>query len=126
VRIIRTLKKGDARGRRIRRHRRVRARVSGTQLRPRLAVFRSLSHIYAQIIDDTTGHTLVAASTLEPDLRQSAQGPKTERAKAVGKTIAERAKEKGIETVVFDRGGFLYHGRVKALADAAREAGLVF
>ncbi|MCC7105261.1 MAG: 50S ribosomal protein L18 [Chloroflexi bacterium] len=124
--MIRTVKRGDARGRRIRRHRRVRAKVSGTQLRPRLAVFRSLSHIYAQLIDDTTGHTLVAASTLEPALRETLQGPKTERARTVGKTIAERAKEKGIEAVVFDRGGFLYHGRVKALADAAREAGLVF
>jgi large subunit ribosomal protein L18 len=112
----------DTRAARQRRHRRIRVALSGTTQRPRLNVFRSLQHIYAQVIDDTTGNTLAAASTLGADVT----GNKTERAKAVGKTIAERAKEKGINTVVFDRGGYLYHGRIKALADAAREAGLEF
>jgi large subunit ribosomal protein L18 len=112
----------DTRAARQRRHRRIRVSLSGTTQRPRLNVFRSLQHIYAQVIDDTTGNTLAAASTLSTD----ATGSKTERAKAVGKAIAERAKEKGINTVVFDRGGYLYHGRIKALADAAREAGLDF
>ena len=100
--------------------------MSGTPQRPRLAVFRSLQHIYAQVIDDEAGHTLAAASTVEPDLRSQAEGTKTERARLIGRTVAERARAKGIETVVFDRGGFLYHGRVAALADAAREAGLKF
>jgi large subunit ribosomal protein L18 len=108
------------------RHRRVRARVAGTPTRPRLAVFRSLSHMYAQVIDDEVGRTLASASTLEPALRSERQGNKTEQAKLVGRTVAERALAKGIETVVFDRGGFLYHGRVAAVADAAREAGLKF
>jgi large subunit ribosomal protein L18 len=116
----------DARAARQRRHRRIRVTLSGTPQRPRLNVFRSLHHIYAQVIDDTTGTTLAAASTNEPNVRGSLSGNKTERAKAVGKSIADRAKEKGIETVVFDRGGYLYHGRIKALADAAREAGLDF
>ena len=126
ARLISRIRSGDARARRIHRHRRVRARVSGTRDRPRLAVFRSLSHIYAQVIDDEAGRTLVAASTLEPGLRTERQGNKTEQAKLVGRRVAERARDKGIEAVVFDRGGFLYHGRVAAVADAAREAGLRF
>jgi large subunit ribosomal protein L18 len=116
----------DTRAARQRRHRRIRVSLSGTGQRPRLNVFRSLQHIYCQVIDDVTGTTLAAASTNEADLRSGATGNKTDRAKAVGKTIAERAREKGIRAVVFDRGGYLYHGRVKALADAAREAGLEF
>jgi large subunit ribosomal protein L18 len=126
VRTIRRLKRGDTRGRRLLRHRRVRARISGTPQRPRLAVFRSLKHIYAQVIDDEAGRTLAAASTVEPALREQLSGTKTDRAKVIGRAIGERAKAKGIEAVVFDRGGFLYHGRVAALADAAREAGLKF
>lgn len=110
-----------------RRHRRLRRHLSGTAERPRLAVFRSHQHIYAQLIDDVAQHTLAAASSLEPALRdQLANGGNCQAAAAVGKLIAERAKEKGIETVVFDRGGNLYHGRVKTLADAAREGGLLF
>jgi large subunit ribosomal protein L18 len=105
------------------RHRRVRARVIGTTERPRLNVFRSLSGIYAQVIDDTQGHTLVAASTLDKDV---ADASKIEQAKAVGKLVAQRAKAAGISKVVFDRGGYLYHGRIKALADSAREGGLDF
>lgn len=112
----------DTRAARQRRHRRIRVALSGTSQRPRLNVFRSLQHIYAQVIDDTTGTTLAAASTLGANV----SGTKTDRAKAVGKAIAERAKEKGVTTVVFDRGGYLYHGRIKALADAAREGGLDF
>jgi large subunit ribosomal protein L18 len=104
-------------------HTRIRKKVSGTAARPRLAVFRSLKHIYAQVIDDRTGTTLVSASTTE---KGSPDGGNVAGAAVVGKLIAERAKEKGIGAVVFDRGGFLYHGRVKALADAAREAGLQF
>ncbi len=105
-------------------HQRIRNRVAGTQERPRLAVFRSVNHIYAQVIDDGQGHTLVAAASTEKDLR--GKGGNLEGAKLIGKAVAERAKEKGISKVVFDRGGYLYHGRVKALADAAREAGLEF
>jgi large subunit ribosomal protein L18 len=105
-------------------HKRIRARVAGTQERPRLAVFRSLNHIYAQVIDDQQGHTLVAAASTEKDLK--GKGGNLDGAKLIGKTVAQRAKEKGITKVVFDRGGYLYHGRVKALADAAREAGLEF
>ena len=105
-------------------HERIRTRLAGTQERPRLAVFRSLNHIYAQVIDDQQGHTLVAAASIEKDLR--GKGGNVEGAKVIGKAIAERAKEKGIKRVVFDRGGYQYHGRVKALADAAREAGLEF
>jgi large subunit ribosomal protein L18 len=117
----------DTRTARQRRHRRIRVSLTGTQQRPRLNVFRSLQHIYVQVIDDTSGTTLAAASTNEPDVRTSLTGSnKTERARAVGKTIAERARQRGISAVVFDRGGYLYHGRVKALADAAREAGLEF
>ncbi len=110
-----------------RRHARVRRNVNGTPERPRLNVFRSSSHIYAQVIDDVAGRTLVAASDLDKDLAGGLEGKtKTERAKAVGTAVAERAKQAGIELVVFDRGGFKYHGRVQALADAAREAGLGF
>ena len=109
-----------------RRHVRVRARVSGTQMRPRLNVFRSSAHIYAQVIDDTAGHTLVSASDLEQEIidRAGEGATKTVRAKAVGEVVAERAKAAGIGAVVFDRGGFLYHGRVRAVADGAREGGL--
>ncbi len=111
-----------------RRPRRVRARVSGTAARPRLNVFRSSAHIYAQVIDDTVGRTLVSASDLEEEIRQRAGegATKTARARVVGQVIGERAKQLGIETVVFDRGGFLYHGRVAAVAEGAREAGLRF
>src|SRR5947208_7625543 len=116
----------DTRIARQRRHRRIRVALSGTGQRPRLNVFRSLHHIYAQVIDDASGTTLAAASTNEPDARGSLTGNKTDRARAVGKAIAERAREKGVTSVVFDRGGYLYHGRVKALADGAREAGLEF
>lgn len=108
-----------------RRHQRVRETIHGTQQRPRLAIYRSLGQIYAQVIDDTAGHTLASASSLDPTLRDQA-GTKTQRAQAVGKLVGERAAQAGIETVVFDRGGFPYHGRVKALAEAAREAGLKF
>ena len=109
------------------RHRRVRKRVQGTRSRPRLNVFRSLKHIYAQIIDDTKGHTLVAASTLDPEIRGRLNGlTKTEQARLVGELIAKRARRRRIKRVVFDRGGYKYHGRVKALAEAAREGGLDF
>lgn len=104
-------------------HKRIRRRVTGTSGQPRLAVYRSLNHIYAQVIDDEHGVTLVSASTTEKDLRSSTGG-NIDAAKRVGKEIAQRALSKGIERVVFDRGGYLYHGRVKALTDAAREAGL--
>ncbi len=113
---------------RISRHRRVRRRISGTAQRPRLAVYRSLKHIYVQVIDDEaepSGRTLVAASSMEPGLEVDGKS-KTEVAKMVGTLIGERATAAGIENVVFDRGGFPYHGRVKALAEAAREAGLKF
>ncbi len=112
---------------RLRRHRRVRKRVFGTPDRPRLNVFRSLNHIYAQVIDDVSGHTVVSASTLDPEIREALVGKtKTEKAKEVGRLVAKRALEQGIKQVVFDRGGYKFHGRVKALADAAREAGLDF
>ena len=106
-------------------HKRIRNKVTGTSERPRLAVFRSLNHIYAQIIDDVKGQTLVSASSTEPDLRGKSGG-NAAAAKEIGKLIAERAKEKGINRVVFDRGGYIYHGRVRSLAEAAREAGLEF
>lgn len=110
-----------------RRHRRIRRRVSGTPERPRLAVFRSREHIYAQLIDDTNQHTLAAASTVEPEIKSALpSGANCEASKQVGKTIAERSLELGIQKVVFDRGGNLYHGRIRALAEAAREAGLDF
>lgn len=110
-----------------RRHLRVRAKLNGTSERPRLNVFRSSAHIYAQIIDDSKGHTLVAASSRDADAMEAADGStKTERAKVVGQLIGDRAIAAGIERVVFDRGGYKYHGRVKALADGARESGLDF
>ncbi|HYB89944.1 MAG TPA: 50S ribosomal protein L18 [Candidatus Binataceae bacterium] len=109
------------------RQRRVRASVTGSDARPRLSVYRSLHHIYAQVVSDATGRTIVAASTLSPDLREALSSKRNlNAAKAVGKAIAERCRARGIESVIFDRNGFLYHGRVKALADAAREAGLKF
>jgi large subunit ribosomal protein L18 len=104
-------------------HRRIRRKVKGSGQRPRLAVYRSLNHIYAQVVDDQLGQTIVSASSTEKDLRGSTGG-NLDAARRVGKTIAERALAKGIESVVFDRGGYLYHGRIKALTDAAREAGL--
>ena len=104
-------------------HRRIRRKVRGSTERPRLAIYRSLNHIYAQVIDDLLGQTLVSAATTEKDLRANTGG-NLEAARRVGKAIAERALAKGIEQVVFDRGGYLYHGRIKALTDAAREAGL--
>jgi len=115
------------RGARLRRHRRMRARLQGTPERPRLSVFRSLNHIYAQVIDDSTGTTLVSSSTVVPDAKSNTNGKnKTEQAKLVGSLVAKEALGKGINQVVFDRGGYLYHGRVKALAEAARKAGLQF
>jgi large subunit ribosomal protein L18 len=112
-------KKREARARR---RRRVRKRISGTAARPRMAVYRSNRHIYAQLVDDVSGRTVAAASSLDPDAHGS--GDKKARAKAVGSLIAARAKEAGIEQAVFDRGGFLFHGRVRELAEAAREGGL--
>jgi large subunit ribosomal protein L18 len=121
------MKAKTPRAKRVRRHLRVRRRVNGTSERPRLAVFRSLSHIYAQIVDDSSGQTLVAASDIDPALRGQRSGKvKTDVAKIVGKAIGERATAAGLNRVVFDRGGFQYHGRVKALAESAREAGLEF
>jgi len=112
---------------RLRRHARVRKNLAGTPDRPRLNVFRSITEIYAQVIDDQSGRTLVAASSVDGDLRKKMKGMnKTEQAKLVGQTVADRAKSKGITSVVFDRGGFRYMGRVKALADGARESGLQF
>jgi large subunit ribosomal protein L18 len=111
--------------RRSRRRTSIRKRVEGTPDRPRLAIYRSLNHMYAQVIDDLRGTTLCAASTRQADLKASSSG-NAEAAKAVGKAIAEKAKAQGIEQVVFDRGGFRFHGRVKALADGAREGGLKF
>jgi large subunit ribosomal protein L18 len=117
----------DRRVARLRRHRRVRKHVVGTSERPRLNIFRSLRHIYAQVIDDGRGHTLVSASTVDPEVKAQLQGlTKTEQARVVGKVLVERALSQGIKKVVFDRGGYKYHGRVKALADAAREGGLDF
>ena len=116
------IKRTDRKVNRLKRHRRVRVRLSGTADRPRLAVFRSLNHLYAQLIDDTGGRTLASASTV--DLKSKGNGM-VEAAK-VGKAIADKAQTAGVRQVVFDRGGFLYHGRIKALADAAREAGLEF
>ena len=117
----------NGKARRIARHARVRRKVVGTAERPRLSVFRSLHHIYAQVIDDTRGATLASASSLESELRSDRNGQKkAEVSKRVGALVAERARSNGIESVVFDRGGYKYHGRVKALADAAREGGLAF
>ncbi len=112
---------------RLRIHERIRKNLNGSSARPRLAVFRSNKHIYAQIIDDSKGTTVIAASSLETDAKKDLKsGGNVAAAKAVGKLVAERAKAKGIDAVLFDRGGYIYHGRVKALADAAREAGLKF
>jgi large subunit ribosomal protein L18 len=116
------IKRSDRKINRAKRHRRVRVHVAGTPQRPRLAVFRSINHVYAQLIDDGASHTLAAASTVE----LKAKGNGMAEAAQVGKAIAAKAKAAGVSSVVFDRGGFLYHGRIKALADAAREAGLEF
>lgn len=118
------VKKYDSNAQRLRRHKRVRAHISGTAARPRLDVFRSSKHIYAQVIDDATGCTLAAAASNEKDF--GIYGGNIDAAKKVGQLVAERAKQAGIENVVFDRGGYLYHGRVQALAESAREAGLKF
>ncbi|MBR3096539.1 MAG: 50S ribosomal protein L18 [Bacteroidales bacterium] len=118
------IKRPDTRGQRIKRHNRVRGKISGTAERPRLCVFRSENHIYAQIIDDVAGNTLVSASSVEKEFE--GKGGNMEAAKKIGAAIAERALQKGIEEVVFDRGGYIYHGRVKALAEGAREGGLKF
>ena len=120
-------KEKDTREARLRRHRRIRKRVFGSPERPRLSVFRSLKHIYAQVINDEAGCTLVSASTLDPELRDKAQGAsKQEQAKMVGELVARRALDSGIRDVVLDRGGYAYHGRVKAVAEAARSEGLAF
>jgi len=121
------INKPDSNKIRLRKHLRVRKKITGTPERPRLCVFRSNTNIYAQIIDDTQGFTLASASTLEKDIKTGLPyGGNIEGAKAVGKLLAERATEKGIKAVVFDRGGYIFHGRVAALAEAAREAGLSF
>jgi large subunit ribosomal protein L18 len=119
--MIRKIEKKEIRNRI---HQRIRRKLSGTKERPRLAVFRSVAHIYAQVIDDVEGRTLVSASSVDKDGKT--KGGNVAAAKAIGKLVAERAKEKGVKRVVFDRGGYQYHGRIKALADAAREAGLEF
>ena len=118
------IKRPDTNAQRLKRHKRVRAKISGTPERSRLNVFRSKQNIYAQIIDDTTGTTLVSASTVEKDF--DGYGGNKEAARKVGQTVAERAKAKGIDAVVFDRGGYVYHGRVAELAEGAREGGLQF
>ena len=118
------IKRPDTKGQRLKRHARVRGKISGTAERPRLSVFRSESNIYAQIIDDVAGNTLCSASTVEKGFEGN--GGNVEAAKKIGETIAKRALEKGIENVVFDRGGYIYHGRVAALAEGAREGGLEF
>jgi len=121
------LKKQDRNALRQRRHLRIRRHVAGQEERPRLSVFRSLNHMYVQIVDDARGVTLVAASSRDPEIREALKGKKkTDAGALVGETIARRALQKGINQVVFDRGGYLYHGRVKALADGARKAGLQF
>jgi len=122
------IKREDRKRLRLMRHKRLRKRISGTPERPRLSVYRSEKHIYAQIIDDTKGETLVAASTVEKELREKLNQKtwNVQAAKEVGKIIAERATAKGITEIVFDRGGYKYHGRIKALADSARESGLKF
>ena len=118
--------KAGPRAARERRHARVRDRVEGTTARPRLCVFRSLNHIYAQIIDDSRGHTLTSASTLDPEIKGEDAIAKAAEAELVGSLVAKRALSQGVNQVVFDRGGYKYHGRVKALAEAARRGGLVF
>lgn len=121
------LKKVDKNKKRLQRHYSIRNKITGTPERPRLNIFKSSKHIYAQVIDDATGATLASASTQDKELKaQVAELTKKEAAKLVGKTVGERAKEKGINTVVFDRGGYLYHGRVQLLAEGARESGLEF
>jgi large subunit ribosomal protein L18 len=122
------IKKSDKNKARVKRHLRVRKKIEGTSARPRLNIFRSSKHMYAQIIDDVQGVTIAAASTVDKDLGDGviSNGGNVESARKVGELIAKRAKEKGVDQVVFDRGGYLYHGRVQALADAAREAGLDF
>ncbi|HOJ76583.1 MAG TPA: 50S ribosomal protein L18 [Bacillota bacterium] len=121
-------KRPQRREARIRRHIRLRKKIEGTETRPRLSVFRSLHHIYAQVIDDVNGVTLVSASSVEPEIRAQLKGKcgNIDAAKVVGSAIAKKSLAKGIKTVVFDRGGYIYHGRIKALADAARESGLEF
>ena len=116
------IKRPDTKAQRLKRHKRVRAKISGTPERPRLCVFRSLNHIYAQVIDDTTGKTLASASSLKLEDKL----PKKEIATKVGELIAQHAREAGVEVVMFDRNGYLYHGRIKELADAARKGGLKF
>ncbi len=118
------IKRPDSNAQRLRRHKRIRGKISGTPETPRLCVFRSLSNIYAQVIDDVNGKTLVAASSLEKGVGEN--GSKKEVAREVGKLVAERAAKAGIESVVFDRGGYVYHGRIQELADGAREGGLKF
>ncbi|MCD7928947.1 MAG: 50S ribosomal protein L18 [Clostridiales bacterium] len=118
------IQRPDTNAQRLKRHKRVRGKISGTPERPRLNVFRSETNIYAQVIDDVNGVTLVSASSLEKGF--DCQGTKTDAARQVGQLVAERARAKGIETVVFDRGGYVYHGRVQALAEGAREGGLQF
>ncbi len=118
------IQRPDTNAQRLKRHKRVRGKISGTPERPRLNVFRSETNIYAQVIDDVNGVTLVSASSLEKGFE--CQGTKTDAARQVGQLVAERARAKGIETVVFDRGGYVYHGRVQALAEGAREGGLQF
>ena len=118
------IKRPNTRAQRMKRHNRVRGKISGTPERPRLSVFRSENHIYAQVIDDVAGNTLVSASTVEKAFEGN--GGNVEAAKKIGARIAERALQKGIEEVVFDRGGYIYHGRIKALAEGAREGGLKF
>jgi len=119
--------KGGPRVARYRRHARVRAKVEGTTPRPRLCVFRSLNHIYAQVIDDLKGYTLTSASTLDPEIKDEVAGKvKTAKAELVGSLVAKRALSKGVNQVIFDRGGYKYHGRIKALAEAARQTGLKF
>jgi len=121
------LKKVDKNQKRIERHHSIRNKIEGTPERPRLNVFKSSKHIYAQVIDDATGTTIASASTLDKEIvAQAAELNKSDAAKLVGKAVGERAKNKGINAVVFDRGGYLYHGRVKLLADGARESGLEF
>jgi len=123
---MRMITKADKNKARLKRHLRVRKKISGTSERPRLSVFRSSKHIYAQLIDDVKGVTLVSASTVDKELAGAGNGGNVEAARKVGELVAKRAKENGYENVVFDRGGYLYHGRIQALADAAREAGLQF
>ncbi len=121
------LKKVDRNLKRMERHYKIRNKIAGTPERPRLNIYRSAKHIYAQVIDDATGATLVSASTQDKELQgKVAELTKSDAAKLVGQTVGQRAKEKGINTVVFDRGGYLYHGRVKVLAEGARESGLEF